>query len=144
MDMDRIRAETPGADKIIHLNNCGAGLMPKPVLDAIINHLRLDAEIGGYEAEERAEEALENTYQVLGRLLNCSTDEIAVGENAAVAWDMAFYSMPLERGNVVLTTVSEYASNCIAYLQRAERDGTEVRWCPTTRKGSWMLPLFRK
>ena len=54
MDMDRIRAETPGADKIIHLNNCGAGLMPKPVLDAIINHLRLEAEIGGYEAEEQA------------------------------------------------------------------------------------------
>ena len=57
MDMDRIRAETPGADKIIHLNNCGAGLMPKPVLDAIINHLRLEAEIGGYEAEDQAEEA---------------------------------------------------------------------------------------
>ena len=25
MDMDRIRAETPGADKIIHLNKCRAG-----------------------------------------------------------------------------------------------------------------------
>ena len=144
MDMDRIRAETPGADKIIHLNNCGAGLMPKPVLDAIINHLRLEAEIGGYEAEDQAEEALENTYQVLGRLLNCNTDEIAVVENATVAWDMAFYGMPLERGNVVLTTVSEYASNCIAYLQRTVRDSIEVRVVPNDQEGQLDVTALQK
>jgi len=41
MDIEKIRADTPGAEKIIHLNNCGAGLMPQPVLDALISHLRL-------------------------------------------------------------------------------------------------------
>ena len=48
MDIKRIRAETPGVEKVIHLNNCGAGLMLHPVLDAILNHLRMEAEIGGY------------------------------------------------------------------------------------------------
>ena len=41
MDIQRIRAETPGVEKVTHLNNCGAGLMPEPVLDAILKHLRL-------------------------------------------------------------------------------------------------------
>ncbi|MBT4171363.1 MAG: aminotransferase, partial [Rhodospirillaceae bacterium] len=123
MDMDRIRAETPGAEKVIHLNNCGAGLMPQPVLDAVIAHLRLEAEIGGYEAEDAAAAALDNTYGALGKLLNCGLDELAVVENATVAWDMAFYGLPMGPGDVVLTAVSEYASNYIAYLQRAARDG---------------------
>ncbi len=54
MDVDKHRAETPGAERVVHLNNCGASLMPQPVLDAVINHLRLEAEIGGYEAEAEA------------------------------------------------------------------------------------------
>ena len=135
MDIDKIRAETLGAAKIIHLNNCGAGLMPQPVLNAVIDHLRLEAEIGGYEAEDAAAVALDNTYGALSRLLNCQADDIAVVENATTAWDMAFYGLPMEQGDVVLTTVSEYASNCIAYLQRAERDGIEVQVVPNDNAG---------
>ncbi|MBT3372491.1 MAG: aminotransferase class V-fold PLP-dependent enzyme [Rhodospirillaceae bacterium] len=135
MDMDRIRAETPGAEKVIHLNNCGAGLMPQPVLDAVIAHLRLEAEIGGYEAEDAAAAALDNTYGALGKLLNCGLDELAVVENATVAWDMAFYGLPMGPGDVVLTAVSEYASNYIAYLQRAARDGIEIRVVPNDNTG---------
>ena len=135
MDMDRIRAETPGAERIVHLNNCGAGLMPQPVLDAVIDHLRLEAEIGGYEAEDAAADALAHTYDAVSQLLNCHGDEIAVVENATVAWDMAFYGLPLDKGDVVLTAVSEYASNYIAYLQRAKRDGIEVRVVPNDNSG---------
>ncbi len=135
MDIEKIRADTPGAEKIIHLNNCGAGLMPQPVLDALISHLRLEAEIGGYEAENAASDALANTYGALARMLNCHTDEIAVVENATVAWDMVFYGLPMGPGDVVLTAVSEYASNYIAYLQRAERDGIEVRVVPNDNSG---------
>jgi selenocysteine lyase/cysteine desulfurase len=135
MDIEKIRAETPGAERVVHLNNCGAGLMPQPVLDAVISHLRLEAETGGYEAEAAAADALANTYGALSRLLNCHTDEIAVVENATVAWDMAFYGLPLGQGDVVLTAVSEYASNYIAYLQRAKRDGIEIRVVPNDAHG---------
>ncbi|MBO68683.1 MAG: aminotransferase [Acidiferrobacteraceae bacterium] len=135
MDLDRIRVETPGTERVIHLNNCGSALMPQPVLDAVIGHLSLEAEIGGYEAEITAAAELNNTYQAISRLINCQVDELAIVENATVAWDMAFYGLPLVRGDVVLTTVSEYASNYIAYLQRAERDGIEVRVAPNDETG---------
>ena len=78
---------------------------------------------------------LENTYNGLSCLLNCKIDEIAVVENATVAWDMAFYGIPLDQGDVVLTSVSEYASNCIAYLQRAQRDGMHIRVVPNDSYG---------
>jgi len=135
MNLEKIRAETPGIKNVIHLNNCGAGLMPQPVLDAVITHLQREAEIGGYEAARQAEAAIENSYYALASMLNCRRDEIAVVENATVAWDMAFFSLPLEKGDVVLTAVSEYASNYIAYLQRVKRDGIEVRIIPNDKYG---------
>ena len=135
MDLEKIRAETSGIKNVIHLNNCGAGLMPQPVLDAVVAHLRREAEIGGYEAAREADAAIENSYDAIATLLNCRREEIAVVETATVAWDMAFYGLPMGQGDVVLTAVSEYASNYIAYLQRAKRDGIDVRIIPNDKYG---------
>src|SRR5437588_207483 len=54
-ELDRWRRDTPGCRERIHLNNAGAGLMPRPVLDALTNHLAREATIGGYEAADEAE-----------------------------------------------------------------------------------------
>ncbi|MFK8075614.1 MAG: hypothetical protein AB8B84_03440 [Granulosicoccus sp.] len=50
MDIDRIRAETPGTHNVVHLVASGSGLMPSTVTDAIVEHLTLEQSIGGYEA----------------------------------------------------------------------------------------------
>src|SRR5689334_17160950 len=114
IDLARARRETSAVDHIMHFNNAGAGLMPQPVLDAVVNHLQLEADIGGYEAETQAATALEHTYDAAAALLNCTRDEIAVVENATRAWDMAFYSVSLGPGDRILTAQAEYASNYIA------------------------------
>ena len=69
--------------------------MPRPVLDAARDYLTLEAEIGGYEAAEREDAAIERFYGAAAELLGCDTDEIAFVENATRAWDMAFYALPL-------------------------------------------------
>lgn len=131
----RARAETPGLAEVLHLNACGAGLMPAPVLTALTDHLRREAMTGGYEAAEEAEEAVENSYRAIARLLNCRPREIAVVENATVAWDMAFYGLDFRPGDRILTAISEYASNFIAYLQVAERTGAIIDVIPNDAHG---------
>src|SRR5690606_32603497 len=59
IDLERPRRETPGVDAVHHLNNAGAALMPATVRKAVTDHLELEARIGGYEAADRAEAALE-------------------------------------------------------------------------------------
>lgn len=135
IDIAAVRADTPGCANVAHLNNCGAGLMPRPVLDGLTAHLTLEAEIGGYEAAREAETAVTHSYDAIATLLNCDADEIAMVENATVGWDMAFYGMAFQPGDRILTAVSEYASNYIAFLQVARRTGAEIVVVPNDAHG---------
>ncbi len=135
IDVARARAETPGCAHVAHLMACGAGLMPEPVLDAVKEHLDLEATMGGYEAAARAEPAVERTYDAVAEMLNCHRNEVAVMENATVAWQMAFMSLPFRPGDRILTAISEYASNYIAFLQVAKRIGVTVDVVPNDEHG---------
>ncbi|MDP9293536.1 MAG: aminotransferase class V-fold PLP-dependent enzyme [Actinomycetota bacterium] len=135
IDVARARADTPGCREVVHLNNAGAALSPAPVLNAVVDHLRREAEIGGYEAAAEREGRSEHTYDALARLLGCERDEVAVVENATRAWDMAFYAFPFGPDDRILTTRAEYASNYIALSQVAGRTGAVVEVVPDDEHG---------
>ncbi|HEY0601783.1 MAG TPA: aminotransferase class V-fold PLP-dependent enzyme [Herpetosiphonaceae bacterium] len=143
-DVTRARADTPGCEHVLHLNNAGAALMPRQVLVATTGHLDLEARIGGYEAAEQAHAALERVYDATATLLNCHADEIAVVENATRAWDMAFYAVPLKAGDRILTAMAEYASNYIAYLQVARQTGAIVEAIPNDEHGQLSVDAMRE
>lgn len=118
--------------------------MPRPVLDALVGHLLLEAQIGGYEAEARAAPAIDHVYDALARLLNCRRDEVAFIENATRAWDMAFYGFRFRRGDRILTGMAEYASNYIAFLQVAGRTGAVVEAIPNDEHGQISVDALRR
>lgn len=139
MDIGRIRAQTPGCQDVVHLNNAGAALPPAVVQNTVIGHLELESRIGGYEAADAAMEALTGSYEVLGRLVGAQPDEIAYIENATRAWDMAFYAIPFQAGDRILTTTSEYASNALGFTQAATRHGAVVEVVPDDEHGQISL-----
>ena len=125
-DIARARAETRACENIIHFNNAGSSLMPSPVADYLHQFLHLEESIGGYESVEQEADALNNFYSAAAKIVNCHPGEIAYAENATRAWDMAFYGFSFKPGDRILTTMSEYGSNVIAYQQQAKRYGVEV------------------
>lgn len=134
-DLDALRAETPGCAHRVHLNNAGAALMTRSTLAAITGHLELEARIGGYEAAAAAGPAIDDTYAGLARLVGGEPSQIALFDNSTRAWCAAFYSIPFQRGDRILTGRDEYGSNIFGYLQVAQRTGVEVVVVPNDSTG---------
>ncbi|MDH3424034.1 MAG: cysteine desulfurase, partial [Gemmatimonadota bacterium] len=80
MDIAELRSDTPGLRNRVHLNSAGASLMPTPVIDAVVDHIRLESEIGGYEAADDASDAIGQAYEDVAALLGTSSDRIAMSE----------------------------------------------------------------
>jgi selenocysteine lyase/cysteine desulfurase len=121
------REETPGCANHIHLNNASAGLMPRPVLDAIVAHLNREANFGAYESADDAEAAVSEAYANVAKLLGAQPRNVAVVENSTVAFFQALAAFDFKPGDVIVTTRNDYISNQLAYLSLARRHGVEVR-----------------
>src|SRR6201997_931774 len=125
-ELDRWRRDTPGCRDRIHLNNAGAGLMPRPVLDALMQHLAREAAIGGYEAADEAEPRVRETYALVAQLVGAAPRNIALVENATVAFSQALSAFDFRPGDRIVTTRTDYPSNQLMYLSLAQRAGVET------------------
>jgi selenocysteine lyase/cysteine desulfurase len=97
--------------------------MPMPVLRAIESHLELEMRRGGYEAADAAQELVSAAYADVARLLGAQPRNIAVVENATVAFAQAMSAFDLRSGDVILTTRNDYVSNQLVYLSLQRRLG---------------------
>jgi len=143
IDKQAIRGELAAQPGWIHLDNAGASLMPRCVLDTQIEHLQLEASVGGYEAERQRSAGIESVYDSVARLIGCHRDEVAIVENATVGWMMAFYALEFAPGDRILTAEAEYASNYLAYLQVARERGVVVETIPSAESGEICVDSLR-
>jgi cysteine desulfurase/selenocysteine lyase len=142
-DIVRLRAETAGCEQSTFFNNAGASLPPRAVVARVIEHLRLEEQVGPYEAADLVGPELERLYDCVARLLGCAAEEVALQENATRAWEMAFYSLGFAPGDRIVTAANEYASNYIAFLQVARRTGAEICVVESDQAGEVDLEALR-
>lgn len=126
LDLEAIRADTPGTRHVVHLNNAGASLMPTPVAEAITSYIALETEMGGYEAADCSRDAIRGFYTATAELLSTKPDNIAATASATDAYARALSAIPFERGDVILTTRNDYVSNQIAFLSLQKRFGLRI------------------
>ena len=136
IDLERVRADTPGAAGQVFLDSAGSSLPPTPVLDTVVGHLRREAEVGGYRAAEERAGELDAVKRSLGTLLGADPATIALTDSATRSWVQFFYAVPLRAGDRVLCSEVEYASNAIAALQRAAATGARVEAIPSDPHGA--------
>lgn len=126
LDVDSLRADTPGVAHVNHLNNAGSSLQPLPVANAVRDYLDEELVRGGYETADARGDGIEDFYPAVGDLIGADADEIAFLDSATRAWQMAFYSLDLGPGDEVITTTTEYFSNYLAYLHLERKRGIVI------------------
>ncbi|MFL6108344.1 MAG: aminotransferase class V-fold PLP-dependent enzyme [Marmoricola sp.] len=142
IDLERERALTPGCQGQAFLDSAGSSLPPRPVVDAVVAHLRREEQVGGYRAAaERAEDLAAVRRSVAG-LIGGAADEIALVDSATRAWQLFVTAIRWQAGDRILICGNEYASNAIAFLQRARTEGCSVETVPSLADGTPDLDAY--
>lgn len=135
-EIQAIRDATPGCrDELIHLNHAGSSLPTQRTLDTQIEHLTLEATIGGYEAARLAADREAAVYASIARLIGGESNEIARMEHATAGWNAAFWSIPMRAGQRIITHDHDYGANWIAFLRAVEIHGVVIDRIPSDRFG---------
>ncbi len=141
--VERLRADTPAAADVLHLDHAGSSLPPQCVTDAVVAHLHREAAVGGYRAARQAHDALEAFYTEAATALNTVPESIAFLESATAAWQAIVGALRLSSGDRVLLHRTTYASNALAFLQLQQR-GVELEWIDSTPTGEIDLAALQR
>jgi cysteine desulfurase / selenocysteine lyase len=144
LDVPALRAATLGMRHARHLNAAGASLPSEAVLRTVIEHLELEARMGGYEAAEAARDRHDAVYAKAARLIGARPEDIALVESATVAWHRALDALALPPGSRVLAAASSYVSSAMHLLDRARRDGVTVEVLPVDATGGTDLDALEQ
>jgi selenocysteine lyase/cysteine desulfurase len=123
----KIRQETRGlSDGKLFFNNAGSSLMPNIVVDSMLDYLKQEEQLGGYEVANRNAELLENFYTETSKLINCKSSNIAFMTSATEAFSKALSSIIFKEGDVIITTVDDYISNQITFISLHKRSNVKI------------------
>ena len=133
--VERWRSDTPGAEKRVHLNNAGASMVPSVVHQAIVGHLELERDAGGYEAAAIRHDEIQDTYRVLADLVGSRPSNIGIVASATAGFVQAMSSFDFKPGDAILTSRADYTSYQIHYLALSQRLGVRVLYAEDLPEG---------
>ncbi len=123
LDIDALRHETPGCVDLAFLNNAGASLPTQRTLDAVIGHLVLESQVGGYRAAAMVSDRLVAARAGLASLIGGSRSEVALTISDSAGWVKAIWGWMLggnvAPGQLVLVDRLTYHSHYAALVQLA-------------------------
>jgi len=139
LNIDQLRASTPGVTNVLHFNNAGCSLPIKEVIDIITEYIQTEAMMGGYETKDYYQSTIDQFYHRAAQLINASPDEIAIVGNATEGINKVLYAFPFQKGDIILTTEVEYGNNYLNFLNLKKEKGIEIEIIPNDDFGNILL-----
>jgi selenocysteine lyase/cysteine desulfurase len=140
IDVEAERAATPGCTKVAHLNNAGAALPTAATVEAMVGHLRLESERGGYEAARMVADQLAALRSSAARLLGADAGDVVVTGSDTQSWSKALWGFALGggigHGTVLVVDRIAYDSHYLGLLQVCELTGATIEVVPSVEDGS--------
>ncbi len=147
IDIDRARADTPGCDRVVHLNNAGGSLPPRVVTDAVVGYVQREALTGAYEQAAMDADVIDRYRPAAASLLNADESEIAFAFNDTLAFSTTFWGLAatgaIAPNSSVLVDRGVYVSHYLGLLQAEKQLGIKIRVIESTADGSIDLESLR-
>jgi selenocysteine lyase/cysteine desulfurase len=140
IDVAAARSATPGCGERAFLLSAGSSLPTQMTLDAVVGHLRREAEIGGYAAADEVAGVLRQGRADLAALVGGRPDEIALATSDTGAWIKAWWGWVaggnLPADSTVLVDRLIFHSHYAALVATQPLAGFEIRLMPTLGDGT--------
>ncbi len=111
----------------LFLNPANLGVMPRSVLQAVINSLTHGAEYPTDDVPRWGYEALEPERAEMAEFLGCAKEHLAFTHNCTEAMSYIANGLDLKSGDEVLLTNQEHGSGTACWKLKAARVGTTYR-----------------
>ncbi len=144
MDIQKLRSDTPGIGHITHFNNAGAALPTQASLDKIFDYLKNEAVIGGYRIKEEYNKEVNAFYQRAAQLVNASAEEIAITGSASESFNNILYSIPFQKGDIIITSEIEYGNSFVNFINLKNKLGIEIKLIRNLPNGDFDLEMLKR
>jgi selenocysteine lyase/cysteine desulfurase len=136
IDVVAERARTPGAPLAHHFNAAGAALPTAAVVQAVVDHLRLEEQHGGYEAANLMVDQVEAVYLNAAALLNAEPAEIALFDSASTGLRTIIEALRLGDQQRLLVSRSTYVSHALHLMSLGREHDVELVIVPNAPGGA--------
>ncbi|MFJ6654343.1 aminotransferase class V-fold PLP-dependent enzyme [Microbacterium sp. NPDC091313] len=132
IDVDLERDRTLGSRLSTHVNAAGSALPSTAVVGAVVDHLRLEEESGGYEAAAATRPRLEAVYASAAALVGARAEEIALLDSASTGLRVILEALRPSRGQQIIATRSTYVSHALHLMTLARDRDVQLSVLPST------------
>lgn len=137
LDIEQLRAQTPGCAISTHFNHSGSSLPSNTVLAAVTEHLQRESLYGPMEAAANAAGLIDEARADAAGLIGAAPAEIAFSSSGSAAWGLAFAALPqLVAGDRILVGRQEWGGNLSTMQAAAKRAGARIETIPVNEDGS--------
>lgn len=157
-DVYEIRKQFPMLDgtktmqgkPLIYLDNCSTTFKPQCVIDAVTKYyseMTANSHRGDYDLLYKMDVEVMNARKTVASFINCEPSEVVftAGDTMSlnlIAWGYAHKY--LHKGDEILITEEEHASNVIPWYEIANFVGATVKFIPLTKDGDVTVENLKK
>ncbi len=149
LDVEKIRKDFPMLQKdIVYLDNSATTFKPQCVIDSFVDsydNCTANAHRGDYKLALTVDQKYEETRRSVSEFINCDIDEVVFTYGATSALNTiaeGYCRKYLKKGDVIISTLAEHASNILPYFKLKQELGIEIVYVPFDSEGRVTLENF--
>ncbi len=152
LDIDKIRKDFPMLQNnpdLIYFDSAATSLKPQCVIDAVVDFYTKhtsNVHRGDYAIAALNDRLYDDTRKSVAKLIHCDSNEVVYTHNVSHSLNqIAFGLKPkLKKGDTVLLTYAEHASNVLPWFKLQEEIGIQIEYIETDVQANITVDSFRK